>query len=154
LAGATRPPIADSIGIGDRQHGNLGDNGRIFAVETLGVFGGSDAWGERIAREVGVIDASALHSILGAARAFGEGIGDAVAIVGRVGVDNATDSAVFRGDFGLDAAPGSAVTGDDYGAFDADAEAIQFFVIFTGAVVDVDQRAGHVAIGGVGVIGR
>ncbi len=47
-----------------------------------------------------------------------------------------------------------AVARDDDGALDGNAQAVELFVIFRDAVVDVDQRRGDVAIDGVGVIRR
>ena len=38
------------VAVGDRQHGDLGQRRRVLEVEPLGVLGGADARGERIAR--------------------------------------------------------------------------------------------------------
>src|SRR4029077_14046728 len=52
------------------------------------------------------------------------------------------------------AAPGVAIARDDDRAFYGDAMAIEGFVVFGDAVVDVHERAGDVAVGGIGVVRR
>src|SRR6202008_2904779 len=76
------------------------------------------------------------------------------AVTSGIGIDQASDCAVFGGDFRLDAAPSGAVARDDDGPLDRDAHAVEFFVVFAIAVVHVHQRGGDVAVGGVGVISR
>ena len=121
--------------------------GESLMVDAFGVLGGAHAGRQWVAGIVGVVDAAALHAILGTACAFGVGVGYTVAVVGGIGVDDAADGAMLCGDLGLDAAPGSAVACDDHRAFDGDAEAVELFIIFAGAVVDVDERAGDIAVG-------
>ncbi len=108
---------------------------------------------ERIAGIVGVHDAAALHAVGGTERAVGIMLALEEAVVARVGVDDAADRAVLGGDLGLDAAPRAAVAGDDDGSLDRDAHALQLFVVFAHAVVHIDERAGDVAVFGVGVVG-
>ena len=60
---------------------------------------------------------------------------------------------MFSRDLGLDAAPGIAVLGDDDGAFYGNSQPLQFLVVLGQAVVDENQRGGHVAIDRVGVVG-
>ncbi len=76
-----------------------------------------------------------------------------VAVVGGIGINEAADGAMLGGNLGLDAAPGIPVARDYDCALDGDAHAVEFFVVIRDAVVDVNQRSGDVAVGGVGVIG-
>ncbi len=77
--------------------------------------GRADAGGERIAGAVRgeIHHAAALHAVGRAHGAFGEYVIVGVAVVSRIGVNEAADGAVLGGDFGLDAAPGIAILGDD-----------------------------------------
>ena len=75
------------------------------------------------------------------------------AVASRVGIDEASDGAVFGGDFGLDAAPSGAIARDDNGSLDRDAHAVEFLVVFAIAVVHVHQRSRYVAVGGISVVG-
>ena len=75
-----------------------------------------------------------------------------VAVVARVGVDEAAHGPVLGRDLGLDAAPGPAVAGDDDLALHVDAVAGQGLVVAGHAVVDVHEGALHVAVDRVGVV--
>ena len=72
-----------------------------------------------------------------------------VAVVARVGVDEAADGAVLGRDLGLDAAPGAAVAGDHDLALHVHPVAGQVLVVVGHAVVDVHQGGFHVAVDGV-----
>ena len=98
--------------------------------------------------------AAALHAIRRTPGALGENVALGVAIVARIGIDQAADRAVLGGDLGLDAAPGDAVARDHDGALNGDAQAVQFLVVSGNAVVDVDERRGDVTVDRVGVVGR
>ena len=76
----------------------------------------------------------------------GKLIADEIAILMRIGVDDAPDRPMLGGDFRFDAAPRSAIPRDDDRAFHADAEAIEFLVILRHAMVHVDQRRGDIAV--------
>ena len=121
--------------------------------KTLGIGGRADSGSERIAGIVGVHDAAALDAIFGTPAALGIIVALKVAVISRVGIDDASDGAVLAGNFRLDAAPAFSVAGDDDGAFDGNSEAIELFVVFAAAVVHIDQRRGHVAINRIGVVG-
>src|SRR5205814_6119832 len=115
---------------------------------------GSDAGGLRIAGVDGhVHDAAALRAICGTHGAFGVGITGRVAVVFRIGVDDAANGTVFRGDLGLDAAPGFAVAGDHDGSLDGDAHGIESLVVSGRAVVHIDEGRGDIAVFGIGVVG-
>ena len=97
--------------------------------------------------------AAALYAVARAPRAVGENVALRVAVVGGIGIDEASDRAVLGGDFGLDAAPGISVTRDHDCALDRNSHALQFLVVIRSAVVDVHQRRGDVAVGRIGVVG-
>src|SRR5262245_8933459 len=59
---------------------------------------------------------------------------------------------MLSGDLRFDTAPSGTVARDDDRPFDGYAEAIELFVVLAVAVVDVDERARDIAIGGVGVV--
>ena len=60
---------------------------------------------------------------------------------------------MFGRNFGLDAAPARSVARDHDCAFDGNAHAVEFVVVFAIAIVHVDERGGDVSVGGVGVVG-
>src|SRR5205814_3768306 len=97
---------------------------------------------------------AALHPVLVAHRAYGENVVVEVAVVPRIGVDDAADSTMCGRNLGLDAAPGLSIPRNHDRTFDRDAQPLQLFVILPHAVIHVDQRRGDVAIGRVGVIRR
>ena len=107
------------VGIGNGQHGNFGEGLCVFQVETLGVFRGADAGRERIARiNRHIHHAAALHAVARTPRAVGENVALRVAVIGGIGVDEASEGAVFGRYFGLDAAPGISVARNHDCAFD------------------------------------
>ena len=142
------------VAVRNRQHRDLRDDRDVLQREALGVLGGADAGRQRVADVVGVHDAAALHALARAERAVGERRALEVAVVAGVGVDQAPDRAVLGGDLGLDAAPGVAVARDHDRALDRDPQALQAVVVVGHAVVDVDERSRHVAVGRVRVVGR
>jgi hypothetical protein len=73
--------------------------------------------------------AAALDALRGPIRAGGVDLALEVAVVLRVGVDDAADGALLRGDLRLDAAPASAVARDDDLALHVDAEPLEALVV-------------------------
>ena len=143
------------IAIGNGQHRNLGEHIDLGERQPLGVLGGADAGSKRVAGvNRHVHDAAALRAVFWTERAFGEDLALEVAVLMRVGIDQASDGAVLGRHFGLDAAPRIAVARDHDGALHGDAQAVERFVVFGDAEVHVNQRRGDVAIDGVGVIDR
>ena len=141
------------VAVRNREHGNFCDRRRFFDLEALRVFRCADAGSERIAgveRHVG--DAAALDSVFRTPRALRKCFALREAVFVGIGINQAADGAVFGGDFRLDAAPGMVITRDDDFSFDAHAHAIELFVIFGDAVVDVDERSGDVTVDGVDVV--
>ena len=142
------------IGIRNRQHGNFGDGFRVFDVKPLGVGSGADSGSERIAGIIGVHDAAALHAVARPPSAFRIVVALEIAIALGIGINDAADRPMLGSDFGLDAAPAFAVARDYDGAFDGNSHPVELLVIFAVAVVDVNERGGHVSIDGIRVIGR
>ncbi len=112
-----------------------------------------DARRQRIARiHRQIHHASALHAVTRPHRSVRKHRSHRVTVVSRIRIDQTADRAVLGGEFRLDAAPRLSVPGDDDGAADRDAEAIEELVVFSPAVVDVDQRRRDVAVDRVGVV--
>ena len=143
------------IGVRDRQHGNLGDRLRLLEGQPLRVLRGSDAGRERIAGiDRHVHHAAALHPVHRPPGSLRVHVALSVAIVPRVREDEAAHGAVFGGDFRLDAAPRSAIARDYDRALDRHPHSVQLLVVRRNAVVDVHERRGDVAVGGVGIVRR
>ena len=142
------------VGVGNRKDGNFRQRGSILDGEALGVGGCADSRSQRIAHEFGaVLHAAALHSLFRTPGTLGVGDARGIAIVTRVRINNATDSAMLGSDHRLDAAPGVAVPRDDDCAFYRDAVAFENFVVIRDAVIHVNERAGDVAVSGIRVVG-
>lgn len=60
---------------------------------------------------------------------------------------------MFRGNFRLNAAPGVTVSRDDDSAFDGDAAASKLIVILGNAIIHINERAGDITVGRIGVVG-
>jgi hypothetical protein len=95
-----------------------------------------------------------LDALVHAKRALRVDVALVVAVVARVGVEDHAKRAVLVRDLGLDPSPRSAVAGDDDLAANVYPAALQLLVIVGYAVVDVDQLAGDVAVGRIGVVCR
>ena len=142
------------VGVGDGKNRDLGDGLCVFDVEAFGAGNGADSGRKRIAGIVGVHDAAALHAVRGTPSATGIVVAMEEAVATRIGIDEASDGAVFGGDFGLYAAPPGAISRDHDRSFDRDTHPVEFFVVLTIAIVHVDERRSNVAVGGVGIVGR
>ncbi len=142
------------VGVGDRDDRDLQDRRSIGDGQPLGVLGRADAGGQRIAGEQHHVgDRAALDS---PRRPGGPvGIGDLrrIAVVPRVGVDDAADCAVVLRQLRLQAAPALAVAGDDDLALDVDPHPLERLVVVGHAVVDVDQGRGDVAVALISDVG-
>src|SRR5207237_8700301 len=97
--------------------------------------------------------AASLHSVLGAEGAAGVNVAGEVAVLPRIGIDQAGDGAILVGDFGLHAAPARSVAREDDLPLDVDSALLEIRIVIGDAIVDVDQRSGDVARVGVGVVG-
>jgi hypothetical protein len=71
----------------------------------------------------------------------------AVAVIGGIGINDASNGAVLRGNFRLDASPGFSIAGNDDGPLDGDAVTGKLLVIGNQTIVHVDQGRGHVPVG-------
>ena len=130
------------VAIGDGQDGNLGDRRCVLYGKALHVALGGDARRERVAgieRHVG--DAAALDAVLIAHGTLREDIAVEIAILVRVGIDNAPNRAMFRGDLRFDSPPRLAVPGDDDRPFNRDAQAVKRLIVLGDAEVHVDKGA-------------
>ena len=135
------------VGIGDRQHRDFQDGRRIFALGVLGAGHRAIARRRRIAGERRHIrHRAALHAIGRPAAAIGVGFGGGIAIIGRIGIDQRADSAMFLRQFGFQPAPAAAVTGQRNLALHIDAAPRQRLIIGGQAIVDVHHRRGDIAI--------
>ena len=141
------------VGVGKRQHGNLGDGDGLAQRQPPGVLGGADAGSQRVAGiDHHVHHAAALHAVPGAHGAGGENQAGGIAVIARIGIDQAAHGPVLGGHLGFDAAPGAAVAGDHNRALHRNTHAVEFLVVGGHAVIHVDQRRRDVAIGRVGVV--
>ncbi len=142
------------VGVGDGHDGDLGDGLDVRKRDQFCAGYCADAGRLRVAGVDGhVHDAAALDAVRWTHGAFGIDRSAVVAVLVRVGVDKAADSAMLGGELGLDATPGLAVARDDDGAFDGDSHGLELLVVGWCAEVDVDERGGDVAVTGVGVVG-
>jgi hypothetical protein len=127
----------------------------VFQVELFRLLRRTDPGRQRVAG-IGrhVLDAAALDPLIRPQRSFRIHVPGEVAVVAWIGIDEAADRAVLGGDLRLDSSPRGAVPGDDDLPFHVDAELLEPLVVGRNAVVDVDERRGHVAVDRVGVVRR
>ena len=157
--GATGPASARSRGSASAweigQDRNRGERGGVVEIEALGRVRRPDVRGQGIAgeeRHVG--HRTALDTAVHAVGAGGIDVALHIAVVPRVGVDQAADGAALGRDLRFDAAPGAAVAREDDLAGDVDAAARKLIVVVRHPVVDVYQLAGHVTVDRVRVVAR
>ena len=94
------------ICVGDGQRGDFWQRPRVFTLEALRVRCRSHTWGEGIAGIKGRIEyAAALNAVGWAHRAVGKNRILRIAVICRVGVDDAGDGTVLGRELWLDAAP-------------------------------------------------
>src|ERR1700744_2504397 len=100
------------ITISDGDDRDLHNAWRIFNRQAFGAWDGADTRSERIPgieRRVG--HAAALNSLRRTHRSLGENIVLGIAVICRIGVDNAADRAVFIRQLRLQSSPSAAITG-------------------------------------------
>ena len=142
------------VAVGNRQRGNLRQRLGVRECEARRAGDRRLTRCERVAGVHRQVErTAALHAVLVAHRAIGEHLVHEVAVIARIGVDDAADGAVLRRDLRLRAAERPAVARNDDGALDRDAGSLEFLVVLGTAVVHVDQRTGDVAVDRVGVVG-
>src|SRR5215472_7211558 len=98
--------------------------------------------------------AAALHAVGGSVGTFRINIALVVTVIAGIGVNKATDGAMFLRDLGLDAAPTAAVTCYDDFASDVDTLFPENVVVRWDAVIDVHKRSADIAVAGIGVEAR
>src|SRR5208282_6546450 len=76
-----------------------------------------------------------------------------VAIVLRIGVNNAAHGSMFGRHLGLDTSPATAIARNHDRTLYRDSQPFKLFVVVAHAVVDVNQRAGDVSVDGICVVG-
>ena len=128
------------IAIGNRQHRNLRNGWCILPIQAACIAGCPSAGCQHIAG-IGrhIHDRTPLHATFILERAFRIDVTGAVAVVGRIRIDNGTDSAFLTSQLRFDAAPGPAVLGNCDLARDVDAVALQDFIVLGNTVVDEHQ---------------
>ena len=93
-----------------------------------------------------------MHAVGRPPSAFRKSLTLGVTVVARVGKDQAAHRAVLGRDFGLDASPTRAVTRHHDRPFHGNAQPLELLVVVGYAIVDIDERGGHLAVHRVGVI--
>src|SRR5271157_5056412 len=141
------------VTVGNRQHGNLRDRLCFRQRQPLRVLRGTDSRREWVAGILSVHHAAALNTFFGAIRTGGKLLALEVTVVSRIGVNDATHGSMFGRDFGLDASPATPVARNHDCALYRNAQPLELLVVVTHTVVYVNQRAGDVSIGRIGVVG-
>src|SRR5579871_5985483 len=96
-----------------------------------------------------------LYPITRAHGAIWIGIVLKIAIVSRIGIDDAPDGIMLGCNLGLNASPDTtAVAGNHDFPLDIYALRLQGFVVLGSPIADVDKLTRHVPITGIGVVGR
>ena len=144
------------IAVGNRQYGNLRQAGSIFHRQPLGIFRGANSRSQRIPRirRREIHHAAALHAIRIAHRSLRKDIVLTIAIVARLGVDEAADRAMLGRHFRLHPAPRVVVLRDDDRALHGNPQPVQLLVILRKPVVHENKRRSHVAVDGICVVSR
>ncbi len=141
--------------VGNRQHRNFQDGPGILERKPLGPGHRAHARSQRIAAVQGqILNRAALHGIGRPIAALRIGVALAVAVVARIGVNQAAHGAMFVGQLRLQPAPAAAIARQHDAPLDAHALTFEFLVVVRHAVICVDQFRGYIAIGAVHVVGR
>ena len=143
------------VGVGQRQGGDVRQPRRVVEVEPARAPDRRPTGRPRVPGEPRhVQDRAALHAAVVLERPFRVDLALRVAVVRRVGVDQAADGAALGRELGLDASEGPAVADDDDLARDVDAVAFEPLVVLPEPVVRVDEFGLDVAVRRKGVVGR
>ena len=144
------------VAIGHRQRRDFEDRGRRCTRQPPGHAGDRAHSGRRriagVGRHVG--DRAALDAERRARAALGVNVAVAVAVLLRIGIDDAADRAMLLRQLGLEAAPPGTVAGDGDLALHVDPAPGERLIVGGKAVVDVNQRCGDVAVALEGDIRR
>src|SRR5665213_1325539 len=143
------------ICVPDRKNGDLCKDLHVLEREPLCILGCTHSRCQRITLiQSHLHHAATLNTVWRARRTHRESVVLRVAVVGGIGVDDATDRAMFTRDLRLDTAPRSAVTRDHDRSLHGYAAACEFIIVGRNSVVDIYQRARNVAINRVGIVRR
>ncbi len=77
------------VGVGNRQHRNLGDGLSVFDRKSFCSRNGADAWGQGVAGIIGIHDAAALYTLAWAPATIGIVVAVKIAVFAGIGVDDA-----------------------------------------------------------------
>ena len=102
---------------------------RFCQRQPLGILGGPDSGRQRIAGIFRVHHAAALHAFFRTIRAGGKILPFEVAVLPRVGVDDATHGAMLGCDLRLDTSPSAAVTRDHDRALHRNSQPLELLVV-------------------------
>ena len=134
---------------------NLEDGWRSLPGQPLSVRRSGNAGGQGIAgMDALILHRSTLHAGCGTPAAGGIDVALGVAIVGRIGIDQAADRSLLLSQQRLQSTPALAITGDDDLALHRHASARKCLIILAHAIIDVDHLAGDVAVALIGKVRR
>ncbi len=142
------------VAVGNRHHRDLQDRLGLGDGQALGVLGRAVAGRERIAWvQRHVRHGAALHAGRRTPAALGVDLPYRVAVIARIGINDAAGRAMFLRELRLQSAPPTPVADDDDLPFDVDGAAGQILVVVIHSIVRVDQLAADVAVTAVRVVG-
>ncbi len=142
------------VAIGNRHHRDLQDRPGLGDGQALGILGGAVAGCERIARvHRHIRHGTALHSGRRTPAALGVDLPCRIAVIARIGIDDAAGRAMFLRELRLQSAPPATVAHDDDLPFDIDGSAGEILVVVIHSIVRVDQLAADVPITAIRVVG-
>src|SRR5205814_3498976 len=141
------------VRIGDWQHWDPRDRFRILNGKSLCVSGCAHTGRKWIARIIGIHNTSPLHAETWTPAAGWIVVAFEVAIPFGVGINDATDGAVFGCHLRFYSAPPTPISHNDDRYFVGSSQPIELLVVFTITVVHVHKRSGYVAVNRVSVIG-
>src|SRR5262245_24213266 len=145
-----------SVRVGDRQNWNFRwCRSRIFHVEAFRARSGANTGSQRVTgvkRQVG--NRPSLRTCFVSPCALRVYVACKIAVVARIRIDDAANSAMLCSDLGLDPAKRISVAHDDDLAAHIDAMACDLLVVLLITIVGVYEFTGHIAIYGISVIDR
>src|SRR5262245_37765365 len=145
-----------SVRVGDRQNWNFRwCRSRIFHVEAFRARSGANTGSQRVTgvkRQVG--NRPSLRTCFVSPCALRVYVACKIAVVARIRIDDATNSAMLCSDLGLDPAKRISVAHDDDLTAHIDATACELLVVLLITIVGVYEFTGHIAIYGISVIDR
>jgi hypothetical protein len=126
----------------------------VFQRDAFGVLRRAHSRSQRVAGIIGVRHRAALYPLRRPRRPLRKGRVFPVAILLRIGINDAAHRPMLRRHLRLDAAPRVAIARNHNRALHGNSHLCQRVVIFTDTVIHVHQRSGHVAVRRVGIVRR